>query len=190
MSTCLSSIIRALMGLLLKIAGYIDALIDWVGRSVSWLTLLTVIIAFAVVVMRDLFGFGRIWIQESYVWTHAMVFMLGAAWTLKTEGHVRVDVVYRKLAARRKCWVDLLGSMFLLIPTCVLIIWASASYVNSSILLWEGSRETGGLPGVFILKTVIPLMAVLLLLQAISIIIHNAARLQGVEPMPEPGEEL
>jgi len=169
---------------LLKIASRIDLLTDWVGRSVSWLTVLTVLTAFLVVVMRDLFEFGRIWIQELYVWMHAMVFMLGAAWTLKTEGHVRVDIVYRKLPPHKQCWVDLLGVLFLLIPTCLLILWASLPYVQSSIQLLEGSRETGGLPGVFLLKTIIPITAVLLLLQGLSIIIHNAARLSGAEPMP------
>lgn len=174
------------MNSLLKIAGWIDALIDWVGRSVSWLTLLTVLIAFLVVVMRDLFEFGRIWIQELYVWTHALVFMLGAAWTLKAGGHVRVDIVYRKLSPPRRCWVDLLGVLLLLIPTCVLIIWASYPYVENSVKLLEGSRETGGLPGVFLLKSVIPLTALLLLLQGISMAIHNLARLRGIEAMSDP----
>ena len=172
------------MNSLLKIAKMIDALIDWVGRSVSWLTVLTVLIAFLVVVMRDLFEFGRIWIQELYVWMHALVFMLGAAWTLKAEGHVRVDIIYRKLSPRRRCLVDLLGVLLLLIPTCLLILWVSFPYVQSSIQLLEGSRETGGLPGVFLLKSIIPVTATLLLLQGISMAIHNAARLNGSEAMP------
>jgi len=176
------------MNSLLKIARTIDALIDWVGRSVSWLTVLTVLTAFLVVIMRDLFEFGRIWIQELYVWMHAMVFMLGAAWTLKAEGHVRVDILYRKLSPRKRCWVDLLGVLLLLIPTCLLILWASLPYVQSSIQLLEGSRETGGLPGVFLLKTIIPVTAALLMLQGISMAIHNAARLRGAEPMPANGD--
>jgi TRAP-type mannitol/chloroaromatic compound transport system permease small subunit len=178
------------MNMLLKIAAVIDALINWVGRTVSWLTLLTVITAFLVVVMRDLFEFGRIWIQELYVWTHALVFMLGAAWTLKNGGHVRVDIVYRKLSPPKRCWVDILGVLLLLTPTCLLIIWASYSYVLTSVLLLEGSRETGGLPGVYLLKSVIPLAALLLLLQGLSMVIHNVARLRGLEPLPEPEETL
>lgn len=176
------------MNTLLKIAKTIDSLIDWVGRTVSWLVLLTVLVAFMVVIMRDLFEFGRIWIQESYVWMHAMVFMLGAAWTLKAEGHVRVDIVYRKLSPRKRCWVDLLGILLLLIPTCLLILWASLPYVQSSIQLWEGSRETGGLPGVFLLKAIIPATAILLLLQGMSMAIHNTARLRGIEPIPDVGD--
>lgn len=178
------------MNLLLKIAKAIDALIDWIGRTVSWFTLLTVMIAFLVVIMRDLFEFGRIWIQELYVWTHAMVFMLGAAWTLKSGGHVRVDIVYRKLSSYWCCWVDLLGVLLLLLPTCLLIIWVSLPYVESSVQLLEGSRETGGLGGVFILKAVIPLTAVLLFLQGLSMAIHNIARLRGLEPMSGSGESL
>lgn len=155
---------------------------------VSWLTLATVMIAFTVVVMRDVFAFGRIWIQELYVWTHALVFMLGAAWTLKVNGHVRVDVVYRRLSPLRQCWVNLLGAVLLLIPTCVLILWSSADYVLASIALFEGSREAGGLPGVFILKSVIPVTAALLLLQGLSMIIHDAAKLCGAEPLSQPQE--
>jgi TRAP-type mannitol/chloroaromatic compound transport system permease small subunit len=100
-----------------------------------------------------------------------------------------VDVIYRKVSPRKRCWIDLLGSLFLLIPTCILILWASATYVYSSITLWEGSRETGGLPGVFVLKSIIPITAILLLLQAISLATHNAARLRGLEPMPVDGED-
>jgi TRAP-type mannitol/chloroaromatic compound transport system permease small subunit len=125
--------------------------------------------------------------QESYVWMHATVFMLGAAWTLKAEGHVRVDIVYQKLSVRGRCWVDLLGTLLLLIPTCLLILWASFGYVQSSIELLEGSRETGGLAGVFLLKSIIPVAAMLLLLQGLSIMIHNAARLRGIEAMPDRG---
>jgi len=172
------------MNLLVPIANRIDAFIAWTGRTVSWLVLGAVLVTFVVVVMRYAFDFGRIWIQESYIWMHASVFMIGAAWTLQDEGHVRVDIIYRKLSERKRCWINLLGSIFLLFPTCSFILWVSTPYVVTSWQLLEGSRETGGIPAIFLLKTVIPLMASLLILQGISMTIHNWARLTGREPYP------
>lgn len=176
------------MNILLLIASWIDRLLAGLGKSVSWLIVCAVVITFAVVVMRYGFGFGRIWIQESYLWMHAIVFMLGAAWTLQDEGHVRVDMLYRKFSPRMQCWVDLSGSLFLLMPTCILILWVSSPYVWHSWQLLEGSRETGGIPAVFLLKTVIPLMAITLLLQGLSMAIHNLARITGAEAMPSAPE--
>jgi TRAP-type mannitol/chloroaromatic compound transport system permease small subunit len=177
------------MKILIQIAGWIDAVNDRVGRLISWLSLGVVVTTFIVVVMRYLFDFGRIWIQESYVWMHAIIFMAGSAWTLKEEGHVRVDIIYRKISRRARCWVDLLGVIFLLLPTCIFILWISFPYISTSWALQEASREAGGLPGVFLLKSVILLMAGLLTLQGISIALHNLARLTGHEPMHEPGKE-
>lgn len=177
---------------LLIFAGFIDRLIAWVGKSISWLVLAVVIVTFSVVVMRYGFEFGRIWIQESYLWMHATVFMLGAAWTLQDEGHVRVDILYRKFSPRTQTWVDLLGVLLLLMPTCVLILWVSSPYVATSWRLMESSRETGGLPAIFLLKSVIPLTALLLLLQGASIVVHSTARIMGLENFPanrEPPRE-
>ena len=165
------------MKTLLKIADRIDQLIAWTGRSISWLVLATVLVTFAVVVLRYVFDFGRIWIQETYLWMHAMIFMVGAAWTLQDEGHVRVDIFYHKMSDKNKSRVNLLGVVFLLFPMCALILWVSLPYVMASWQLLEGSRETGGIPAVFLLKTVIPLMAILLLLQGTSIAIRNLQRL-------------
>lgn len=173
------------MKFLLKFANFLDLIIRAIGRGVSWLVFAAVMVTFSVVVMRYGFEFGRIWVQESYLWMHAVIFMLGAAWTLQDEGHVRVDILYRKFSDRGRCWVDLLGVAFLLIPTCVLIFWISAPYAMKSWHLLEGSRETGGIPAVFLLKTVIPLMAVFMLLQGLSMLIHNIARLRGLEAFPE-----
>ncbi len=175
--------VRAMKSLL-AFAGFIDRLTAWTGKSISWLILAVVIVTFAVVVMRYGFEFGRIWIQESYLWMHAIVFMLGTAWTLQDEGHVRVDILYRKFSPHTQSWVNLLGVFLLLMPTCVLILWVSSPYVVTSWQLMEGSRETGGLPAVFLLKSVIPLMALLLLLQGISMILHNAAHIMGLESSP------
>jgi TRAP-type mannitol/chloroaromatic compound transport system permease small subunit len=147
----------------------VDRLNDHVGRAVAWLTLAMVLVVFFVVVARYGFAWGRVWIQESYVWMHGVVFMLGAAYTLLHEGHVRVDVFYRGASIRYKAWIDLLGSLFLVLPLIV-TTWAVAlPYVMNSWARLEASREAGGLPGLFLLKTVIPLFCILVELQALAL---------------------
>ena len=157
----------------------VDAINDHVGRAVAWLTLTMVLVVFLVVVMRYGFSWGRVWIQESYVWMHGIVFMLGAAYTLLHEGHVRVDVFYRGASLRYKAWVDLLGSVFLVLPL-ILTVWTVAlPYVQNSWIRLEASREAGGLPGLFLLKTVIPVFCVLVGLQALSLAGRSLLILRG-----------
>jgi TRAP-type mannitol/chloroaromatic compound transport system permease small subunit len=146
-------------------ADVLDWIADRTGRAVAWLVLGVVLITFTVVLFRYVFNLGWIAMQESISYLHAAVFMLGAAYTLRHEGHVRVDIFYREASVRARAWVDLLGALFLLLPVCVFIIWASWDYVAVSWSLQEGSREAGGLAAVFLLKTLIPVMAFLLLLQ-------------------------
>ncbi len=135
------------------------------GRWVSWLSLLMVLVTFLIVVLRYGFNLGWISMQESVVYMHALLFMLASAYTLKLDGHVRVDIVYQKLSPRGRAWVDLLGTLFLLLPMSLFILWLSWDYVGNSWGLLESSREAGGLPLVFALKTAIPVMALLLILQ-------------------------
>lgn len=170
------------MPFLLQIANRIDAFIAWTGRTVSWLVLAAIVTTFAVVVMRYAFDFGRIWMQEIYLWMHAIVFMIGAAWTLQDEGHVRVDIFYRDLPQHWRCRINLLGVFFLLLPTCGVILWVSLPYVITSWQLMEGSRETGGIPAIFLLKTIMPVMALLLILQGTSLAIHSWIGLSEREP--------
>lgn len=115
--------------------------------------------------------------QESITWMHALVFMIGAAYTLKQEGHVRVDIFYQKMSARSRAWIDLLGTLLFLLPVFGFILWASWDYVLFSWSLKESSQEAGGLPGLFLLKTVLLIMPVLMLLQGVSILIHNMQQL-------------
>ena len=151
----------------------IDTLIEWSGRLVAWLTLGMVLVTFVVVVMRYLLNLGSIATQESVTYMHAAVFMLGAAYTLRHGGHVRVDIFYQKMSTRRRAWVDLFGTLLLLFPTCAAIIWMSWDYVIESWKLRESSMEAGGLPLVFVLKTVIPLGAALLVLQGLVDVARN-----------------
>lgn len=157
----------------------LDSITELTGRAVAWLTLAMVLATIAVVVLRYGFGVGLIWLQESVTWMHAAVFMLGAAWTLRHDGHVRVDLLYRRMSPRRQALVDLAGTVFLLLPTCAWLLVESLPYVASSWRVLERSREAGGLPALYLLKTVIPLMAGLLMLQGVAEILRAVARLRG-----------
>ncbi|MBL8660215.1 MAG: TRAP transporter small permease subunit [Rhodospirillales bacterium] len=127
-----------------------------------------VLITFVVVVLRYVFSIGFVWLQESYVWLHGIVFMVGAGYTLAHDGHVRVDIFYREAPPRTKAAVDLVGAVLLLLPFVIMIGWVAWPYVVVSWLRLEGSREAGGLPGVFLLKSVLLLFCVLLGLQGLA----------------------
>jgi len=146
---------------------------EWTGRLIAWLTLLIVIVTFLVVILRYGFNFGSIALQESTSYFHAFVFMLGAAYTLKHDGHVRVDIFYRKMNKTKKAWVDLLGTLFLLFPVCLFILIASWDYVFTSWSLLEESGEVGGLAYVYILKTALLIMPILLMVQGTAIVLKN-----------------
>ncbi len=145
-----------------------------VGKASAWLTLFMVIVTFAVVVMRYVFDAGLIWLQESVVWMHAFVFMVGAAYTLQQEEHVRVDIFYRAMSSRRRAWIDLIGVLVFLLPLCVFLVWKSLSFVELSWRLHEASRESGGMPYplVPLLKSILIVMPVMLGLQAVSMLLH------------------
>src|SRR5947209_4099092 len=139
-----------------SLADGIDRLNTAIGRAASWCALAVVLIELAVVLLRYVLGLGSIWLQESILYAHAALFLLAAAWTLKEGGHVRVDVFYANAMPRTKAWVELLGALLLLLPFAVTILFFSLPYVRSSWAVLEHSRETSGLPLVFILKTLIP----------------------------------
>ena len=158
---------------------------EWTGRVVAWLTLVMVIMTFLVVVLRYGFDLGSIAMQESIIYLHALNFMLGAAYTLKHDAHVRVDIFYQKLGLRGQAWVDLLGTMFLLLPVCGFIFWASWGYVADAWAVHEASGEAGGLPFVYLLKSILLLMPTLLILQGVVLMMTSVLTLQG---KPVPGE--
>ena len=168
----------------------LDRLSLMTGRAVSWLTLAMVAITFLVVILRYLFSLGWVWMQESVVWLHALVFLIGAAYTMQKDEHVRVDIFYREMGPRRRALVDLLGSLLFLLPFCVFVYWSSWGYVESSWRIQEGSREAGGLPYPFtpLLKTSILLMAGLIGLQGISQLARSLLTLSGRAAGPDdPG---
>ncbi|XOV81093.1 MAG: TRAP transporter small permease subunit [Aestuariibacter sp.] len=144
---------------------------------VSLLTIVMTALTFLIVVLRYGFDLGWVAMQESVIYLHAAIFMLGAAFTLKTDGHVRVDVFYRKMSVRRKAWVNLFGGIFLLLPVCIFIFMMSWDYVMRSWQMQEASQAAGGLPALYLLKSFILLFAVTLVLQGISEIAKSACLL-------------
>jgi TRAP-type mannitol/chloroaromatic compound transport system permease small subunit len=166
---------------LIALADRIDAFSEGTGRVLSWLSVFMVVVTFLVVVLRYALDLGWIAMQESVTYMHAALFMLGAAYTLKRNGHVRVDILYQRRSRRGRAWVDLLGTLFLLTPVCVFIAAVGWEYVAESWRVEEGSREAGGIPAVYLLKTLILLMPALVLLQGLSLVLRNGLFLAGVD---------
>jgi len=136
------------------------------GKSVAWLTVVMVLLTFTIVVLRYGFNLGWIWLQESLTYLHVAVFTIAAAWTLQQDGHVRVDIFYAEMPKKKRALMDLLGSLIFLIPFCIFVLVIAWPYVANSWKLLEGSREAGGMPLVFLLKSLIMVLPALLLAQA------------------------
>jgi TRAP-type mannitol/chloroaromatic compound transport system permease small subunit len=158
----------------LAFADRIDRLNAAIGRTVAWACLLVVVVQFTVVVMRYMFGLGSIWLTETIIYGHATLFMLASAWTLREGGHVRVDVLYADAGPRRRALIDLCGALLLLLPFMLVLLWFAVPYVARSWSILETSRETSGLPAVYLLKTLIPLFALLMALQGVAQAIRAA----------------
>jgi len=156
-----------------KLSRIIDSSNEKIGVITSYLIIPLILITFFVAFMRYILDFGSIALQEIIIYLHALIFMLGAAYTLKNNMHVRIDIFYSKFSKNKKNKVNFYGTLFFLIPTCVLIFFTSYNYVLSSILLLESSKEAGGLAIVYILKSYIILLSFSLLLQGFSELIKN-----------------
>lgn len=159
----------------------IDWLNEGVGRAVSWLTVLMVINVFIVVVLRYVLSVGWIWMQELYVWSHATIFLLGAGYTLLHEGHVRIDLIYREASKRYKATINILGSLVLGGPLIYLIFDRSLPIIFRSWDTMEKSAEAGGMPGLFVFKSVVAVFAVLFGLQLLALFLRSVETLLGTE---------
>jgi TRAP-type mannitol/chloroaromatic compound transport system permease small subunit len=159
-------------------ASGLDSVIDRfsiaTGHLVSWLTLAMVLVTFLIVILRYLFDVGFIWLQESVTWMHASVFMLGAAYTLQREEHVRVDIFYREMSERRRAFVNLFGVLLFLFPLCAFFVVSGFDYAAASWRVAEESRNSGGLPypAVPLLKSVLIIMPLALALQGTALIMR------------------
>ena len=144
------------------------------GRALAWITTFVVLLVFVLTVLRYAFSLNWISLQELAQALHAVAFMLAMGWVLQRDEHVRVDILYRKLGPRGQARVNFFGTLLLLLPAMAFLFWDSLDYVAASWRILEGSREAGGLPGVFLLKSLIPLMALLLVLQGLYLLRKHA----------------
>ena len=170
---------RAVPFAMRNLANSLERMTAAIGRAAAWLVIIVVVLEFALVVARYLFSLGSIWASETVIYAHAAMFLLAAAWTLQANGHVRVDIFYADAKPRTKAMVDLLGAAIFLLPFAVALLWLSTPYAARSWAIFERSQEASGLPLVFVLKTLIPVFALLMGLQGVVQIIRSAAILQG-----------
>ena len=172
----------------LQLLKLLDRITLFIGRSIAWLTVMMVIATCIVVLLRRGFDIGSIALQESVTYMHAAVFLLAAGYTLKRDGHVRVDILYRRFPVRRRAWIDSLGCLLFLLPLTIFTGFISWEFVVSSWAIREGSTDSGGLGAVYLLKSLIPLMAITLSLQAFAELLRNLLLLMGVNTAPADGE--
>ncbi|RLA00582.1 MAG: C4-dicarboxylate ABC transporter permease [Gammaproteobacteria bacterium] len=175
-----SSLQNQMTGLATKI----DKISEWSGRFISWLTLLMVLLVFVIVIMRYLFNMGSIQLQETVTYLHGMVFLLGAAYTLQQDKQVRVDVFYSSMSHKNRARVDLIGTLLLLFPVCIYIFSMSLDYVLLSWRINEASGETGGLPSLYLLKSLLLIMPLMMMLQGLANLIRYISFLFATGPSP------
>ena len=137
------------------------------GRGVAYLTLAMTLVTVVIVVLRYGFDTGSIALQESLLYMHGALFMIGLSYAMQTGSHVRVDILYSRLRPNQQRWINVVGHVALLLPLTIVVILYSWDYVVASWRVREGSPEVGGIPGIFLLKSLIPLAAALLLLQSL-----------------------
>ena len=166
-------------------ANRIDRLNAAIGRAAAWCVLVMVAVQFLVVVLRYVFGMGSVWLQESVIYAHSVLILMTAAWTMLAGGHVRVDIFYSGMSERARARTDLLGAVLLLLPFMAALIWLSLPYVARSWAIVESSREFGGIPLVWLLKTLIPLFALMMALQGVAQAIRA---LSAFRPAPVSAE--
>lgn len=140
-----------------------------------------------IVLLRYGFDFGSIAMQESVTYLHACAFLLGTAFALQADEHVRVDIFYSKFSPRKQALVNLIGGMLFLVPFCLFVIYSSTGYVEQAWAIKEASAEADGIAAVYLLKTLIPLFAMLLLLQALAEILRSILQLAGLSPSRRSG---
>lgn len=158
---------------MLRIADWIDRLNQTIGRALSFAVLALVLLQFTVVILRYVFGIGSVWMQEALIYLFASLFMLTAAYALKRDAHVRVDLWHGTASPRAKLIVDLIGTVLFLWPVAAAILFWSWRTVAQAVAIREGSAETSGIAAVWLLKVEILLFAALLALQGLATLIRG-----------------
>ncbi len=163
------------------LARWIDRLTEWSGVLVSWLTTVMVLTVFYDTVMRYAFKKGNVAIQELEWHLFSVIFLVGAAYALKNDAHVRVDILFTRFNKKTKAWIDLIGTLVFLIPFAVMVIYSTENFIVNSWAVREVSPDPGGLPARYVLKAMIPLGFLLLILQGISKAVRNLFVVSGIE---------
>ncbi len=174
------------MEFLKRFSQWVDAMNEWIGHMVSWVTLALVLVVFVDVVMRYLFNTSFVFTQELEWWVFGFIFLIGAGYTLLHEGHVRVDIFYQKASPKVRAWINLIGVIGFLIPGCLMLIVTSWNFTLNAWSVMEGSPDPGGIPFRFIIKGAIPVGFTLVLLQGLSLGIHSLFQIMGREKVEEP----
>ena len=167
--------------------------INWlnekIGFGVSWLTALLVVVVCFDVFSRNLLKTSTVAVQELEWHLFAVIFLIGAAYTLKHNGHVRVDVFYTRFSEKTRAIVDLVGSLVFLLPFAVVVMWSSQNFVANALMFNETSPDPGGLPARYLLKGMIPLGFLLLFLQGLSLACQSFLKIIGDKKLSEAREE-
>ncbi len=177
------------MHFLETVAGVVDKINDHIGRGVAWLALIMVLVQFAVVVMRYVFGISYLMVQESIVYMHGIVFLIASGYTLLHNEHVRIDILYGNISRKRQALIDFMGVFVILLPVCALIWITAWPYIWASWKVFEGSPETSGIQGVFLLKSAILVAVSLLAVQGLSLAVRSLFTMMGIEPRQAPENE-
>ncbi len=172
-----------------KLVRTLDCVAEATGKITSWLVFGMMLITCLVVVLRYGFNIGSTAMQESVVYLHGAIFLLGMAYTLKHDGQVRVDIFYRTFSPYHQAWVNSLGALLFTLPFAGLIIGTSFGFVESSWSIFEKSPEAGGIPAIYLLKTLIPVGAGLLALQAVCEILRSIPVLLGLAEPPTADDQ-
>jgi len=169
-----------------RVTKWIDTMNEWVGRFVAWITLSLVVVVFADVVMRYLFNTSFVFTQELEWHLFAFIFLMGAGYTLLHDGHVRVDIIYQQLTPKGQAWVNLIGTIFFLLPGCAMVVITSWKFTYNSWTILEGSPDPGGIPLRFLVKGTITVGFALLFIQGVAMGFHSLLQILGLE---EPQQE-
>ncbi|MFP4271733.1 MAG: TRAP transporter small permease subunit [Halothiobacillaceae bacterium] len=165
----------------------IDGINEWIGRAAGVLALAMAVAMLAVVVLRYLFSMSFPWLSESVLYLHGLVFMLGIAYTLRHGGHVRVDVIQRQRSQRTRAWIEITGTVLFLWPVAIFLLVMNLPYVEAAWRIHEGAREPGGIPYLYLLKTLLIVMPILLMLQGLAELLRAWRSLAGGEGIESDG---
>lgn len=143
-----------------------------ISKGFAWLNPILILLIMADLILRYIFSFTTIWIVELEWHIFSLIFLLGGAYTLKKDKHVRVDIIYQSLSSKYKNFIDIIGHLFLLIPWCLVIIISGIEYTWRSYAIMESSPDPSGLPFRFLIKAIIPISFILVLLQSLAWIFY------------------